>query len=102
MVNEEVKKQKEQGTRKSTFDKTSLTKTAKIYFDAGKSDLKAQYSASLDAVLAELNKYPDLGVEISGFASAEGSETSTARSRTSAPSPYWITSTTKALFAAAS
>ncbi len=75
MVNEEVKKQKEQGTRKSTFDKTSLTKTAKIYFDAGKSDLKAQYSASLDAVLAELNKYPDLGVEISGFASAEGSET---------------------------
>lgn len=75
MVNEEVKKQKEQAAKKSTFDKAALTKIAKIYFDAGKSDLKAQYSASLDAILAELNKYPDLGVEISGFASAEGSET---------------------------
>jgi outer membrane protein OmpA-like peptidoglycan-associated protein len=75
MVNEEVKKQKEQAAKKSTFDKAALSKTAKIYFDAGKSDLKAQYAAGLDAILAELNKYPDLGVEISGFASAEGSET---------------------------
>ena len=53
---------------------TLLTTSAKIYFDAGKSDLKAQYNAQLDVILAELNKYPNLGVEILGFASAEGTE----------------------------
>ncbi|HEY3404756.1 MAG TPA: OmpA family protein [Ohtaekwangia sp.] len=74
VVTEEAKKQKEQEGKKSTFDKAALTKFVKIYFDAGKSDLKAQYGAQLDVLLAELEKYPDLGVEISGFASAEGTE----------------------------
>jgi len=75
VVHEEVVKQKGQNTKKSgSFDKTLLTKNANIYFDAGKSDLKAQYNAQLDALLGELKKHPDLGVEISGFASAEGSE----------------------------
>ncbi|WP_254163347.1 OmpA family protein [Chryseosolibacter histidini] len=73
-VAEEAKKQKEQGTKKSQFDQSALTKSAKIYFDAGKSDLKAQYNAELDNLLSVLTKYQDLGVEISGFASAEGSE----------------------------
>jgi outer membrane protein OmpA-like peptidoglycan-associated protein len=73
MVNEEAKKQKEQ-PKATTFDKTALTKSAKIYFDAGKSDLKTQYSGPLDVLLAELTKYPGLGVEILGFASAEGTE----------------------------
>ncbi len=74
MVNEEVKRQKEQAAKVSNFDKAALAKLVKIYFDAGKSDLKAQYSAQLDQFLVDLNKYPDLGIEISGFASAEGSE----------------------------
>lgn len=73
-VAEEAKKQKEEPVKKSDFDKTVLTRSAKIYFDAGKSDLKAQYNTELDNMLAILSKYPDLGVEISGFASAEGSE----------------------------
>jgi outer membrane protein OmpA-like peptidoglycan-associated protein len=73
-VAEEAQKQKDQATKKSTYDKASLTKIAKIYFDAGKSDLKAQYQGALDALNNELTKYPDLGVEISGFASAEGDE----------------------------
>jgi outer membrane protein OmpA-like peptidoglycan-associated protein len=72
-VTEEAKKQKEQ-PKKVSYDKAALTKFVKIYFDAGKSDLKAQYNPQLDVVLAELNKSPDLGIEISGFASAEGSE----------------------------
>jgi outer membrane protein OmpA-like peptidoglycan-associated protein len=72
-VTDEAKKQKDQ-PKKSNFDKTALTKFAKIYFDAGKSDLKAQYNADLDNILSILEKYPDLGVEISGFASAEGSD----------------------------
>ena len=73
MVKDEIKKQKEQ-PQGATFDKGALTKSAKIYFDAGKSDLKVQYNGQLDAILLELNKYPALGVEILGFASAEGTE----------------------------
>ena len=74
MVAEEIKKQKEQTVKKSNFDKAVLTKSAKIYFDVGKSDLKPQYNVELDNLLALLDKYQDLGIEISGFASAEGSE----------------------------
>lgn len=75
IVAEEAKKQKDQPVKKSgDYDKALLTKNIKIYFDAGKSDLKAQYNAELDHVLSSLKKYPDLGVEISGFASAEGTE----------------------------
>jgi outer membrane protein OmpA-like peptidoglycan-associated protein/tetratricopeptide (TPR) repeat protein len=72
-VTDEAKKQKDQ-PKKSNYDKSVLTKNVKIYFDAGKSDLKAQYNAELDNILSILEKYPDLGIEISGFASAEGSE----------------------------
>ncbi len=74
VVSEEIKKAKEQPAAKSTADPAALAKGAKIYFDAGKSELKAQYNTDLDNILAVLNKHPDLGVEISGFASAEGSE----------------------------
>jgi outer membrane protein OmpA-like peptidoglycan-associated protein len=74
VVTEEAKRQKDQVKKASDFDKSVLTKSARIYFDAGKSDLKAQYNTELDNLLAILNKHPDLGVEISGFASAEGSE----------------------------
>jgi outer membrane protein OmpA-like peptidoglycan-associated protein len=75
LVAEEAKKQKDQPVKKSSsYDKAVLAKNIKVYFDAGKSDLKSQYNAELDNILDVLNKYPDLGVEISGFASAEGSE----------------------------
>lgn len=75
MVNEEIQKQKEQPAKKAgTFDKALLGKNANIYFDAGKSDLKAQHNTQLDGLLVELQKHPDLGIQISGFASAEGSE----------------------------
>ena len=74
MVTEEASKQKNQPKKTSTFDKAALTKLAKVYFDAGKSDLKPQYNTQLDGLLTELQKYPDLGIEISGFASAEGTD----------------------------
>jgi outer membrane protein OmpA-like peptidoglycan-associated protein len=73
IVAEEAKKSKDP-KKVSEFDKSVLTRSAKIYFDAGKSELKTQYNVELDNLLAILNKYPDLGIEISGFASAEGSE----------------------------
>lgn len=74
-VSEEAKKQKEQPDKKTgSYDKAVLNKYAKIYFDAGKSEMKEQYNVELDNILSILKKYPDLGVEISGFASAEGTE----------------------------
>jgi outer membrane protein OmpA-like peptidoglycan-associated protein len=74
-VTREAKLQKEKPLLTTTgYDKALLNKIIKIYFDAGKSDLKPQYHASLNEVLAALNKHPELGVEISGFASQEGSE----------------------------
>lgn len=75
IVAEEAAKQKNQPAKKaSNVDKSLLSKEAKIYFDAGKSDLREQYHTELNNILEVLKKYPDLGIEISGFASAEGSE----------------------------
>jgi outer membrane protein OmpA-like peptidoglycan-associated protein len=74
MVAEEAKKQKDQPKKKELVDKSLLAKVVKVYFDAGKSEIKPQYSTALDDMLASLSKNPDLGIEISGFASAEGSE----------------------------
>ncbi len=73
MVTEEATRQKEQ-KKTSSADPALLAKAARIYFDAGKSELKAQYHAELDEILGILKQHPELGVEISGFASAEGSE----------------------------
>lgn len=73
IVTEEAKHKKEQ-KKVAAFDKALLNKSAKIFFDVAKSDLKAQYNAELDNILNALTSNPDLGVEISGFASAEGSE----------------------------
>lgn len=74
MVTEDAAKQKDQTKKPATYDKAVLAKMVNVYFDAGKSEVKAQYHAPLAALLAELKKYPELGVEISGFASTEGSE----------------------------
>ncbi len=74
MVADEAKKQKETPVKKQVADKAALAKLVKVYFDAGKSEVKSNYLPALDGLLAELQKNPDLGVEISGFASAEGSE----------------------------
>jgi len=74
-VTKEALQQKNQPARKpASYDKAALAKQLKIYFDAGKSILKPQYNTQLDEILSLLNKYPDLSVEISGFASQEGSE----------------------------
>ncbi|MFM8912114.1 MAG: OmpA family protein, partial [Flammeovirgaceae bacterium] len=58
----------------ATYDKALLTKFVKVFFDQGKSDLKPQYNKELETILAVINQNPALGIEISGFASAEGSE----------------------------
>jgi outer membrane protein OmpA-like peptidoglycan-associated protein len=72
-ITEEIKNKKTE-VKKANFDKAALSKFVKVFFDQGKSDVKAQYNAELEGLLKTLQQYPDLGVEISGFASAEGTE----------------------------
>jgi outer membrane protein OmpA-like peptidoglycan-associated protein len=71
--NDELKGTKTE-VKKITYDKNVLSSFVKVFFDQGKSDLKIQYNAELDNILKMLGQYPELGVEISGFASAEGAE----------------------------
>ena len=72
-VTEDAQKTKDQPAARN-FDKALLNRMVKIYFEAGKSDLKAQYNAGLDDILNVLKQHEGLGVEISGFASSEGSD----------------------------
>jgi outer membrane protein OmpA-like peptidoglycan-associated protein len=67
-------KNKGQEVKATTFDKAALSKFVKVFFDQGKSDLKPQYNAELDNILKALQQNLTLGVEISGFASVEGTE----------------------------
>src|SRR5690606_27335490 len=63
------------GKRKPAgYDKALLNKIVKLYFKSGKSDLKTQYHPERDKLLEILKTNHALGVKISGFASAEGSE----------------------------
>src|SRR5258708_2277649 len=73
VMSDEVRKRNEQPAG-AKHDQAVMNKFAKIFFDAGKSDLKPQYNPALDDLLKLLNQYPDLSIEISGFASAEGTE----------------------------
>ncbi len=73
-VREVAARQKEKQQKQVVYDQAVLAQKATIYFDAGKSEIKNQYLAEIDKILASLSKYPELGIEISGFASSEGSE----------------------------
>lgn len=73
IVKEEAKRYRE-AKKAAVANTNALGKKAKIYFDAGKSDLKDQFNKDLDQLLEMLKSDPELGIEISGFASAEGSE----------------------------
>jgi outer membrane protein OmpA-like peptidoglycan-associated protein/HEPN domain-containing protein len=73
-ISEELKNKKSKESTSGSFDKEALTKFIKVFFDQGKSDLKPQYNTELNNILKTLVQNPVLGVEISGFASAEGTE----------------------------
>jgi outer membrane protein OmpA-like peptidoglycan-associated protein len=74
VVTEEAKRIKNESSKAVAYDKDLLAKFVKIFFEQGKSDLIEQYKAPLNDVLQTLKANPGLGVEISGFASAEGTE----------------------------
>ncbi|HYG03843.1 MAG TPA: OmpA family protein, partial [Chryseosolibacter sp.] len=73
IVKEEAQRYRE-AKKAAVANTEALGKKAKIYFDAGKSDLKDQFNKDLDQLLELLKSDQELGIEISGFASAEGSE----------------------------
>jgi len=72
-VREEAEKQKARTKKQEkTYPKDILEKSLKIYFDVAKSSLKESYRSELNEVIEILSKYPELGVQISGYASSEG------------------------------
>ncbi|MDH5380772.1 MAG: OmpA family protein [Cyclobacteriaceae bacterium] len=73
-VTEEAKRQKEEKNKKTNVDPAVLNTTAKVYFDIGKSELNAKYYSQLDKILKLLNENPDVYVEISGYASSDGTD----------------------------
>ncbi|WPP48546.1 OmpA family protein [Catalinimonas niigatensis] len=71
-VTEEAVKQKNKESVKSNYDKKLLDDVQKIYFGVGESKVAEKDKQQLVAIMEILKKHPDLGVEISGYASAEG------------------------------
>jgi len=51
-----------------------LDKEATIYFNVDKADLDEEYISNLNHLLSVLKSHPELGIEISGYASSEGNE----------------------------
>ena len=51
-----------------------LNKEVKIYFEVDKSVLREDYTADLNGILNILRSQPELGIQISGYASSEGNE----------------------------
>ncbi len=73
-VTEVAARQKEQANAPASYDPNALKHHATIYFDLDKSELQASYHDELARLYQLLDKHPDLGVEISGYASPEGNE----------------------------
>ncbi|MTI22997.1 hypothetical protein E1176_18345 [Fulvivirga sp. RKSG066] len=72
-VTEEAEKQKKMADKKpKEYASEIIDKEVKIYFDVAKSELDASYNGKLDEVVTILQQNEELGVQISGYASAEG------------------------------
>lgn len=72
-VTEEAEKQKAAGQKQQVrYDKDLLERKEKVYFSVGKSDFDPTYKSKLQEIVSILNQYPELGIEISGYASSEG------------------------------
>lgn len=73
-VTEEAKKQKEEASKKVTvnYDKSLLEPIYKIYFDVGEASYADKYIEELQKIYTFLKENDQLGIQISGYASAEG------------------------------
>jgi len=73
-VTEEAEKQKMEKSEKPkvTYDKSLLEPTYKIYFDVGAAEFDEKYKSKLQEIYQHLQNNEALGIQISGYASAEG------------------------------
>jgi outer membrane protein OmpA-like peptidoglycan-associated protein len=73
-VTEEAEKQKKEKAQKPEvkYDKSLLEPVYKIYFDVGEANFDDKYKATLQEIYEHLQKNEALGIQISGYASAEG------------------------------
>ncbi len=74
-VTEEAEKQRELASKAKTFKEYPaevINKSLKVYFAVAKSDLGEKYNGDLNEIIDILKDYPELGVQISGYASSEG------------------------------
>lgn len=73
-VTEEAEKQKKEKEQKpkANYDKSLLEPVYKIYFDVGASEFDAKYNEQLQEIYQKIKGNEQLGIQISGYASAEG------------------------------
>ncbi|WP_375578857.1 OmpA family protein [Marivirga tractuosa] len=73
-VTEEAAKQKKEKAQKpeATYDKSLLEPVYKIYFDVGAANFDDKYKDQLQEIYEHLKENDALGIQISGYASAEG------------------------------
>lgn len=74
-VTEEAEKQKQKKTENAvSYDVSLLKRVVKVYFDASESALEPKYHTSLNKTMETLKQHPALGLQVSGYASADGDE----------------------------
>lgn len=74
-VTEEAKKKIAAGEEKKiSYDPKLLEPVFRVYFDANESKLGEEYHSELSQIMASLKNHQELGIEISGYASADGDE----------------------------
>jgi len=73
-VTEEAEKQKKAKTQKKEvkYDKSLLEPVYKIYYEVGAANFDEKYNAQLQEIYEHLQANKSLGIQISGYASAEG------------------------------
>ena len=73
-VTEEAEKQKKEKAQKpeAKYDKSLLEPVYKIYFDVGAANFDDKYKSQLQEIYEHLQENEGLGIQISGYASAEG------------------------------
>ncbi|MBK6263509.1 PD40 domain-containing protein [Marivirga sp. S37H4] len=73
-VTEEARRQKEEKEKQviANYDKSLLEPVYKIYFDVGKAKYNDKYTQVLQEINDHLKANDQLGIQISGYASAEG------------------------------
>lgn len=72
VTEEDTKRKQKKAEQVASFDEDLLDPVYKIYFDADKSELKKSYHDELKEIITALESHQMLGIEISGFASADG------------------------------